>query len=118
LSNDNIIRSKAFFGALTLQQSMLSEGDSMELVWIEKAKSNLNMALESSIKIENKKNGVLAYVNFLMAKVMLKKNNYDSATKHLEVAKSALRNVDYEVLFKFRLQSLTDMITAAREAAE
>lgn len=65
-------------------------------------------------EIENKKNGVGAYTNFLMAKVMLKLKKYDNALKHLDAAKTALSGVDYGVLFKFRLHSLRTSIATAK----
>jgi len=63
--------------------------------------------------IENKKNGVEAYTNFLMAKVMVELKKYN-ALKHLVTARTALSGVDYGVLFKFRLHSLRTLIATAK----
>jgi len=109
-SGDNMVRCYTFMGALSFQQSIQTEQDANNAIWLNKAESNLDFALARVKSIENKKNGVESYANFMMAKVMLHKKNYDLAQKHVSIAKGALSGVDYGVLFKFRLYSLEKMI--------
>lgn len=114
-SRDNLVRCYTFLGALSFEQSIKTEQGLIDGVWLNKAKSNLEFALARVKLIENKKNGVESYTNFVMAKVMLHRENFDLALKHLSVAKSGLSGVDYGVLFKFRLYSLEQMVKSCKE---